>query len=274
MKYSNGFRSFSSLFLSLGSRKRAPREKQDKGCPRKLSTYELITAIVFHVMSGAGTLGEHLQLLSGLRLSESSLSERRISLPWKIFESLLGDFLSVRCREKEQPKAFYRGLRLVALDGTQFSLTNTPQILANCTKAVSRRVKAAFAKLGSVVLLEIGAHNPIAVVVASSKQESEWELALRVVDQMPAKSLLLADRLYGVASFLNGFAVADGILTDKQKEDIKSQFYTMLAQHCTKETRTRSYPGKVRQPVKGWPRLLENSHETGQVTYQIISEAA
>ena len=33
-----------------------------------------------------------------------------------------------------QPDAFWRGGRLVALDGTQFSLTNTPQV-----KAATRR---------------------------------------------------------------------------------------------------------------------------------------
>jgi hypothetical protein len=203
MRKLQGFTSFSRTFLSLGSRKRAPQEKRRSGPKSLLSQFEIVLGMVFHVISGAGTMGEHIELLTGLKFSESTLSGRRMSTDWKVFETLLGDFLRVRCKEKEQPDAFYKGLRLVALDGTQFSLSNTPQILKSCAKTLSRRMKAAFAKIGTVTLIEIGAHNPIAAQIATSAQESEWELAQILIEKLPAKSLLLADRLYGVAAFLN-----------------------------------------------------------------------
>jgi hypothetical protein len=99
-------------------------------------------------------------------------------------------------------EAFYQGLRLVAIDGTQFSLVNTPQILRVCTKAASRRLRAAFAKLNAVVMLEVGLHNPLAAAIDPAR--SEWALALELIGKLPARSLLLADRLYGCARFVWG----------------------------------------------------------------------
>ena len=153
-------------------------------------------------MSGAGTLVEHLAMLSGLEMSGSSASERRQALPWAVFVKILDLALSPLAQAGKHRQAFYHGLRLVAIEGTQFSLVNTPQILKSCTKAATRRLKAAFAKLNAVVLLEVGLHNPLAAGIDPAK--SEWALALELIGKLPAKSLLLADRLYGCARFVWG----------------------------------------------------------------------
>jgi hypothetical protein len=97
--------------------------------------------------------------------------------------------------------AFWREWRVVALDGTQFSLTNTPQIAARVTKARTRRGRAAFAKLTTAVLLEVGLHNPLAAAIGRDG-ESEWALAQRLLAQLPQRAVLLGDRLYGVAAFV------------------------------------------------------------------------
>jgi hypothetical protein len=82
----------------------------------------------------------------------------------------------------------------------QFSLINTPQITTTIAKARTRRGHAAFAKLTTAVLLEVGLHNPLAAVIGRRGQ-SEWELAGTLLAQLPTGALLLADRLYGVAAF-------------------------------------------------------------------------
>jgi hypothetical protein len=74
---------------------------------------------------------------------------------------------------------------------------NTPQVRATTTKAISRRGRAAFAKLSVAVLLEVGVHNPLAAAIARHG-ESELALARRLFAQLPKGALLLADRLYGV----------------------------------------------------------------------------
>jgi hypothetical protein len=121
-------------------------------------------------------------------------------LPWEIFAELMRRLLRPRATRR-QPAAFWRGWRVVALDGTQFSLTNTPQITATTTKARTRRGRAAFAKIWTVVLLEVGLHNPLAAAIGRAG-ESEWALAQRLLAQLPARALLLGDRLYGVAAFV------------------------------------------------------------------------
>jgi hypothetical protein len=161
---------------------------------------ELLPALIFHVMQGPGTLAEHAARLFDDTLADSSWADRRARLPWEIFAELMRRLLRPRATRR-QPAAFWRGWRVVALDGTQFSLTNTPQITATTTKARTRRGRAAFAKIWTVVLLEVGLHNPLAAAIGRAG-ESEWALAQRLLAQLPARALLLGDRLYGVAAFV------------------------------------------------------------------------
>ena len=69
--------------------------------------------------------------------------------------------------------------------------------LATFPKARTRRGRAAFAKITTGVLLELGLHNPLAAAIGR-RGESEWALAQRLLAQLPGRALLLADRLYGV----------------------------------------------------------------------------
>jgi hypothetical protein len=161
---------------------------------------DLLPALIFHVMHGAGTLAEHSAYLFDDALADSSWADRRARLPWAIFAELMRRVLRPKATRR-QPDAFWRGWRLVALDGTQFSLTNTPQIRAATTKARTRRGRAAFAKIWTAVLLEVGLHNPLAAAIGRHG-ESEWVLAQRLLAQLPTRAVLLGDRLYGVAAFV------------------------------------------------------------------------
>ena len=162
---------------------------------------KVLSALVFHVMNAAGTLAEHFAQLFDDPLCDSALSERRTRLPGEVFAELMRLGLRAFAQQAAHPEAFWRGWRLVALDGTQFSLTNTPQIKATTRKAKTRRGRAAFAKITTGVLLELGLHNPLAAAIGRSGQ-SEWALALELLAQLPARALLLADRLHGCAAFV------------------------------------------------------------------------
>jgi hypothetical protein len=169
--------------------------------PPELSVPELVMGLVFHGLRGCGTLEENIHMVTGKRQAASSLSERRQNLPWEIFDTIMKSALRPKAETGKHPQAFYREWRLVALDGTQFSLSNTPQILASLTKAASRRMQAAFAKLGAVVLVELGTHRPLAAAIGLHG-ESEQSLAKDLLGAIPAHSLFIADRLYGVGAFL------------------------------------------------------------------------
>jgi len=171
-----------------------------RGRTPRVPVPQLLQALTCHVMQGAGTLAEHFFEVFDEPLANSSWSDRRIRLPWEVFADLMRRALRPLATRRAHRAAFWRGWRLTALDGTQYSVTNTPQITATTTKAHSRRGRAAFAKITVNVLLELGLHNPLAAGIGR-QGESEWELARQLLAQLPRRVLLLGDRLYGVPAF-------------------------------------------------------------------------
>jgi Transposase DDE domain len=166
-----------------------------------LSRGQLLAAILFHyTVTWAGTLGEHLFWLLGITVSESTLSERRQALPFVVFEELLKRVL--RPLAKPSAEAFFRGLRLIAIDGVRYSMPNTAQVNAQCPKVRNcTGGRNPFPKLQCAVLVELLMHNPLAACLGW-KGESEWKVAQGLLEHLPAKSLLLTDRLYGCGAFL------------------------------------------------------------------------
>ena len=181
--------------------KYVPRIRKRRGRPPRVELSSLLAALVFHLMNSAGNLAEHFGMLFADSLNDSSCASRRACLPWAVFTELMQRTLRPRAHPKRDPGAFWRGLRWLALDGTQFSVTNTPQIKRTQRKARSRRGRAAFVKIVTGVLLEVGLHNPLAAAIGHHGQ-SEWQLALSLLAQLPKGALLLADRLHGCAAFV------------------------------------------------------------------------
>jgi hypothetical protein len=96
-----------------------------------LSRGQLLIAILFHyTVTWAGTLAEHLYRLMGIEMSDGTLSERRQALPFLVFEELLQRLL--RPLHLSSPQAYYRHWRLTALDGVNFSLSNTAPVNEQC----------------------------------------------------------------------------------------------------------------------------------------------
>lgn len=193
-------RGFLAAWDTLVGRRGVPTLPRRRGRKPRVPLTDLLAALTFHVMQGAGTLAEHFAYLYDESLADSSWADRRARLPWDIFAELMRRVLRPKATRRQRD-AFWRGWRLVALDGTQFSLTNTPQITATTKKARTRHGRAAFAKLTTAVLLEVGLHNPLAAGIGRHG-ESEWALAQRLLAQLPKGALLLGDRLYGVAAFV------------------------------------------------------------------------
>jgi hypothetical protein len=178
-----------------------PTLPRRRGRKPRVPLDRILQALTFHVAKGAGTLAEHFWELFQEPLSDSAWGDRRRRLPWEVFADLMRRALRPIATRRREPDAFWRGWRVLALDGTQYSVMNTPQVSATTTKAASRRGRAAFAKLGVAVLLEAGVHNPLAAAIARHG-ESELALARRLFAQLPTRALVLADRLYGVPAIM------------------------------------------------------------------------
>lgn len=223
-----------------------------RGRKPRVALTQVIAALIFHLMNGSGTLAQHFWELFNEPYAESSISDRRSRLPWDLFAELMRRALRPRANRRRHPEAFWRGWRLVALDGTQFSLSNTPQIKPVVRKAKTRRGRAAFGKLCACVLLEVGLHNPLAAAIGR-KGQAEWELGNSLLSQLPKGVLLVADRLYGCARF------ASALLEVCQR--VGSQFLLRARSNVKVQRLKRFEDGSwlVRVPVrkKGNPNLIE-----------------
>ena len=142
-----------------------PMVPKRRGRKPRVALAHLLAALVFHVMHATGTLGEHFAMLFADALNDSACADRRARLPWQVFADLMRRVLRPLAHPRRHKEAFWRDWRLLALDGTRFSVSNTPQNNAALPKAKSRRGRAAFAKITTSVLLELGLHNPLAAAI-------------------------------------------------------------------------------------------------------------
>ena len=255
---------FVPAFLQLFDNIGLPSLPKRCGRPARVPLGNLLAALVFHLMHTAGTLGEHFAMLFEDALGDSACSDRRARLPWQVFAELTSRALRPRAQARRQPEAFWRGWRLLALDGTQFSLTNTPQIQGALKKAKTRRGMAAFAKVVTGVLLEVGLHNPLAAAIGH-KGQSEWELARSLLAQLPKQGLLLADRLHGCAAF------AMEVLAACQR--VGSHFLIRARSNIKVRTVRRFKDGSrlIRVPVrpKGKPRVIVQWLELREIRVRV-----
>jgi hypothetical protein len=257
--------------------------------PPKIKSWELIMSLVFHCLRGSGTLAENTRILTGKRIAESSMSERRQRTPWSVFTAIMEFALQPKAEEKKHPEAFYSGLRLVSMDGTEFSVTNTPQILGSLTKAASRRFKAAFAKVRMVMLVELGMHNPLAAAIGKDG-ESEMALAKTLIRSLPKRCLLLGDRLYGVGAFVSllaqEFKTNGGHYLVRVKKNLKAKVLqshadgsaTVEVKLSTGDTlMLREVRGRVRRAggqwveVRFWTSLLEAAKHPANILLELYA---
>jgi hypothetical protein len=176
--------------------------RSQAGAPPRVPDHLLIKGIVFHALLPCGLLSSHTQQLTGHRISDSSISQRRESMGVEMFHALLTEALGPLAEPIAHSQAFYKGLRLVGIDGTKWSVANTPQIKSSVRKTRTRRGLAAFYKLGMTALYELGAHNPLAARIGING-ESEMALAVPLLDTLETDWLLVADRYYGLAKFIS-----------------------------------------------------------------------
>ncbi len=199
---------------------------------RKLSAAQLVSALVFHQLQPAGTLGTHARQLHGPAMSEPAHAERRQGMPLGLFEAVMSAALQPLAEATRHPQSFYAGRRLVGVDGTQFSVSNTPAIAGRLSKALTRRLRAAFAKVRLVTLVELGLHNPLAAAVGLGST-GEQTLAAGVWAHVPENALVLMDRLFGLPLTLwqaqQAWAGRDIAVLARVKANVKVQVLTQLA---------------------------------------------
>jgi Insertion element 4 transposase N-terminal/Transposase DDE domain len=93
----------------------------------------------------------------------------------------------------ETPGAFYKGWRLMGIDGTVLDAPDTPANDERFGRSSGGRGRGAFPQVRKVSLVELGTHIEVALAFGGW-QDDERTLAERLWDQIPADALLLEDR--------------------------------------------------------------------------------
>jgi Insertion element 4 transposase N-terminal/Transposase DDE domain len=93
----------------------------------------------------------------------------------------------------ETPGAFYKGLRLVGIDGSVFDVPDTPANVERFHRSSGGRGDGAFPQIRKVSLVELGTHVEFALAFGGW-QDSEQKLVEQLGDKIPADALLLEDR--------------------------------------------------------------------------------
>lgn len=91
------------------------------------------------------------------------------------------------------PGAFFGAWRLMGFDGVLLDAPDSPANAAAFGRANGGRGPGAFPQVRKVALIELGSHVEVALAVGGW-QDGERDLALTLLDDLPADALLLLDR--------------------------------------------------------------------------------
>lgn len=130
---------------------------------------------------------------SGATIAKSSLSEMRGKIGYAPLQTLLTRACLPLADAKRHPDAFYAGLRLVALDGSNLEVADEPDNIKAFGYPGSRTGHAGYPQAQCAVLVECASHAILAAHLGAYR-ESEWVICKPLLASLTAGMLCLADR--------------------------------------------------------------------------------
>ena len=127
------------------------------------------------------------------RVAKSSISALRSRIGWQPLADLVRRCCVALADPQVHPEAFYRGLRLVAMDGSNFELPDEPDNVAQFGYPGSRTGHAGYPQAQCAVLVECATH---AVLAANLEPygSPEWQACQPLLGVLKPGMLCLADR--------------------------------------------------------------------------------
>jgi len=151
------------------------------------SAYEEVFSVVAQGLAWAGGSSQPRPV------SKSSISALRT----RIGPAPLRDLIRACCLPMAepvgQPQAFYRGLRLMAIDGSRIELADEADVVQAFGRPGSRTGEAGYPQAQCVVLAECATHAITAAELGPYRGD-EWELCQWLLGALEPGMLLLADR--------------------------------------------------------------------------------
>lgn len=139
-------------------------------------------------------------------LAKSSISVARRKLGYAPLQALHARACVPLADPNQQPDAFYAGLRLVALDGSNFDLPDEADNAAAFGYPGSRTGHAAYPQAQCAVLAECATHAILGANLGPYKS-AEWDICEPLLSHLSADMLCLADR--GFSGYAHWKAAAD-----------------------------------------------------------------
>ena len=127
------------------------------------------------------------------RIKASSISCARTRLSWPIFKTLQERACQPLALAPSCPSAFYRGLRLMAMDGSNFEVPDEPANVAAFGYPGSRTGVAGYPQAQCAILVECATHAIVGANIGAYR-DAEWKIAKPLLDRLDASMLCLADR--------------------------------------------------------------------------------
>jgi hypothetical protein len=125
--------------------------------------------------------------------SDSALYQSRARLGWAPIRWLCRRVLRPLAELAHDPSAFYQGRRLLAIDGTTFTVADTEANERTFGRASNQHGKSGYPLMRMVALCEVGTHV-LWHWITRGFHVSEQSLAARLWRFVPAGTLLLGDR--------------------------------------------------------------------------------
>ena len=128
-----------------------------------------------------------------VRISKVSISNARAKIGWAPLHELMRRCCVPMAQPALHPESFYNGLRLVAIDGSNFELPDAADNVAAFGRPGSRTGVAGYPQAQCAVLMECGTHAIIGANLGPYRA-SEWEVCQPLLERLKPGMLCLADR--------------------------------------------------------------------------------
>ena len=163
---------------------------------RLLPAYLLLACLVhwfFHAKAGLPSIVKWCCCRDDEVPSDSALYKARARLGWGPLRWLVRRVCRPLADPTQDPTAFYNGRRLLAIDGTTFTVADTEQNSKTFGRAKNQHGQSGYPLMRVVALCELGTHALLHWVTRGFRV-GEQTLAARLLRHIPAASLVLADR--------------------------------------------------------------------------------
>ena len=168
------------------------------------AAYEEVFAAMAQVLAWAARAREP------VRISKVSISNARAKIGWEPLHELMRRCCVAMAQPALHPESFYKALRLVAMDGSNFELPDTADNVQAFGRPGSRTGVAGYPQAQCAVLMECGTHAILGANLGPYRA-SEWEVCQPLLEHLKPGMLCLADRGF------NGFEYwADASATGAQ----------------------------------------------------------